>query len=183
MKEDPIDYEKATEVIATLHSLLLQSCIYLLKEHGPAHLADKNLLIHVFMCDVFCDYDENIPNENFKLRLWVDRAVYVDEQTLELLVTEAGPEVSGRKQSERLEGTQQRLLLRLDGMWMAPIVPIAYMMALCSKIWVTLNPEKYSEEIITAYDDEALIIKTLPQIQSLIEQMTNGSYTDARPIS
>lgn len=107
--------------------------------------------------------------------------MYVDEQSLELLVTEAGPEVSGRKQPERLEGTQQRLLLRLDGMWIAPIVPIAYMMALCSKIWITLNPEKYSEEIITAYDDEALIIKTLPQIQSLIEQMMNGRTLMSAP--
>lgn len=183
MSEENLDYEKATEAIATLYSLLLQSCIYLLKEHGPVHLADKNLLIHVYMCDVFCGYDENIPNENFKLRLWVDRAMYVNEQSLELLVTEAGPEVSGSQQPERLEGTQQRLLLRLDGIWMAPIVPIAYMMVLCSKMWVTLNPEKYSEEIITAYHDGALIIKTLPQIQSLIEQMMNGSDADVRPIN
>lgn len=63
-----------------------------------------------------------------------------------------------------------------------PHLPIAYMMALCSKIWVTLNPEKYSEEIITVYHDEALIIKTLPQIQSLIEMM-NGSDADVRPIN
>lgn len=163
----------------------IQMCIESLKELRSADMTDKNVIIRAIMRDMpACDLACKTAAEDCTVDFWVDRAEYVDSNSFNLYVTQAEENVlwniekKGQKPG-RLNVPQQRITVRIDGMNVAPFIPLSYLTSLGGKLLLMAYPDEQVDADLSNYDDESVMIASEIQLQKLFEKMMNEMGNDA----
>lgn len=179
MNQNDTEREKALQAINRLYITQVGICVAALKKLRSADLTDKNIIIRAIMRDMpDCGIGSGTPAEDCAVDLWVDRAEYVDEQSFNLYVTRAEENVLWKikkkvRKPRRLKVPQQRITVRTEAMGTAPFIPVAYLTALSGKLLAMAFPDERSDAELSGYNDEAVMLGVLEQLETILEEMTD----------